>query len=78
MSHEYDALGRDILIQFPIGTLGDILAWFPYAPRFAAAHSCRLTCAMSSLLIPLLRDAYPQINFVTYKEMIEQKLAETF
>jgi autotransporter strand-loop-strand O-heptosyltransferase len=78
LSHEYDALGRDILIQFPIGTLGDILAWFPYAPRFAAEHGCRMTCAMSSLLIPLLRDAYPQINFVTHEELIEQKLAETF
>jgi hypothetical protein len=78
LSHEYDALGRDILIQFPIGTLGDILAWFPDAPQFAAEHGCRLTCAMSSLLIPLLRDTYPQINFVTHEEMIEQKLAETF
>ena len=32
LSHDYDARGQDILIQFPIGTLGDILAWFPYAP----------------------------------------------
>ena len=24
------------MIQFPIGTLGDILAWFPYANKFAA------------------------------------------
>ena len=77
LSHEYDALGRDVLIQFPIGTLGDILAWFPYAPRFAAAHGCRLTCAMSPLLIPLLRDAYPHINFVTHEELTEQKLADT-
>ena len=59
LTHEYDARDRDVLIQFPVGTLGDILAWFPYAARFAEAHGCRLTCAMSGLIIPLLRDAYP-------------------
>jgi hypothetical protein len=31
LAHDYDATGRDVLIQFPVGTLGDILAWFPYA-----------------------------------------------
>jgi autotransporter strand-loop-strand O-heptosyltransferase len=77
LSHDYDARDQDILIQFPIGTLGDILAWFPYAPRFAEQHGCRLICAMSELLIPLLRDAYPAIRFVTHEELTEQKLAET-
>jgi autotransporter strand-loop-strand O-heptosyltransferase len=77
LSHDYDARDREILIQFPIGTLGDIMAWFPYAPRFAAVHGCRLTCAMSGLLIPLLRDAYPSIRFVTHDELEEQKLPET-
>jgi autotransporter strand-loop-strand O-heptosyltransferase len=77
LSHDYDARGQEILIQFPIGTLGDILAWFPYAPRFAEVHGCRLICAMSELLIPLLRDAYPEIRFVTHEELTEQKLADT-
>src|SRR5580692_5958431 len=77
LSHDYDARDQDILIQFPIGTLGDILAWFPYAPRFAEQHGCRLICAMSELLIPLLRDAYPAIRFVTHEELTEQKLADT-
>jgi autotransporter strand-loop-strand O-heptosyltransferase len=77
LSHIYDARGRDVLIQFPVGTLGDILAWFPYAARFAAVHGCRLTCAMSGLIIQLLRAAYPTIRFVTHEELVEQKLAET-
>jgi autotransporter strand-loop-strand O-heptosyltransferase len=76
LTHEYDARDQEVLIQFPIGTLGDIMAWFPYAPRFAKVHGCRLTCAMSGLLIPLLRDAYPDILFVTHEELAEQKLAE--
>jgi autotransporter strand-loop-strand O-heptosyltransferase len=76
LSHEYDPLGRDVLIQFPIGTLGDIMAWFPYAARFGQVHACRLTCAMSGLLIPLLRDAYPTIRFVTHEELAAEKLSE--
>lgn len=78
LSHRYDARGKDVLIQFPIGTLGDILAWFPYAARFGEVHGCRLTCAMSELIIALLRDTYPAIRFVTHEELAAQKLAETF
>lgn len=55
---------------FPVGTLGASLAWFPYAARFAAVHQCRLTCAMSGLIIPLLREAYPEIRFVTHEEAV--------
>ncbi|HTW69149.1 MAG TPA: autotransporter strand-loop-strand O-heptosyltransferase, partial [Acetobacteraceae bacterium] len=77
LAHEYDARGRDILIQFPVGTLGDILAWFPYAARFGEVHGCRLTCAMSGLIIPLLRDAYPTIRFVTHEELAQENIPET-
>eukprot|EP01033_Poteriospumella_lacustris_P018869 gene18869-13606_t len=31
LDHRYSALDRDVLVQFPVGTLGDTLAWFPYA-----------------------------------------------
>ncbi len=77
LSHEYDARDREVLIQFPIGTLGDILGWFPYAARFGATHGCRLTCAMSDLIIPLLRQAYPAIRFVTHEQVVGQRLADT-
>jgi hypothetical protein len=43
LGHEYDARGRDILIQLPVGTLGDSLGWFPYVPRFAALHGARVS-----------------------------------
>jgi autotransporter strand-loop-strand O-heptosyltransferase len=77
LSHNYDARDRDIIIQFPIGTLGDTMGWFAYAARFAARHpGCRVTCAMSGLIIPLLRDAYPELTLVTHEELAEQRLAE--
>ncbi len=76
--HRFDARGQDVLVQFPVGTLGDILAWFPYAVKFRERNGCRLTCAMSGLIIPLLRDAYPEIRFVTHAEVVEGQLADTF
>ncbi len=76
LMHDYDARGREVLIHFPVGTLGDVLAWFPYAARFAERHGCRLTCAMSGLIIPLLHEAYPAIRFVTHEEVVAEGVAE--
>ena len=67
--HDYDAPDKEILIQFPVGTLGDIMGWFPYAVRFQRERGCRLTCAMSELLIPIFQDAYPEIKFVTHEQV---------
>ena len=49
LEHEYSARDREILIQFPIGTLGDTMGWFPYAVKFQQRHGCRLTCAMAEM-----------------------------
>ncbi len=78
MTHDHDPRHQDVLIQFPVGTLGDILAWFPYAARFAKKFpECRVTCALSGLIIPLLRDAYPNLRLVTHEEVVEEQLADT-
>ncbi len=63
-AHDYDARDRDVLICFPVGTLGDTIAWLSYAVRFAEAHPCRLTIAMAPHLINLFADAYPDIRFM--------------
>jgi autotransporter strand-loop-strand O-heptosyltransferase len=67
--HEYSAAGRDVLINFPVGPIGDTIGWFPYAVKFQQLHGCRLTCAMDERLIPLFRDAYPGITFLTHQEV---------
>lgn len=74
LSHAYDARDRDVLIQLPVGTIGDTVGWFPYVARFAAVHGARVTCAMSEILIPILRDAYPQIRFVTHEDVEKQSI----
>jgi autotransporter strand-loop-strand O-heptosyltransferase len=75
-NHRYDARDRDILIQLPVGTLGDTMGWFPYIPRFAAVHGARVICAMAGTIIPLFRKAYPEIRFVTHDDVVEQEIAE--
>ena len=75
-THEMDVKGQDVLILFPIGTLGDTLAWMPYAARFAATHQARVTCALSDLISPLFKKAYPDIQFFTPEEVTQQALTQ--
>lgn len=67
--HRLDLKDKDVLIQFPVGTLGDLIAWFPYAVKFERKHGCKLTCSMGARLIALFRDAYPSITFLTPEEV---------
>jgi autotransporter strand-loop-strand O-heptosyltransferase len=76
--HEYSARDRDVLVRFPVDTLGDPLGWFPYAIKFSEQHGCRLTCTMSKKMIALLRDSYPQINFLTETEIDPQKFYASY
>jgi autotransporter strand-loop-strand O-heptosyltransferase len=76
--HDYNAENEKVLVQFPVGTLGDIMGWFPYAVKFQEKHRCKLTCAMSPLLIPLFRNAYPDITFVTHEEVKPEEFYATY
>ena len=77
-AHDYDARDREVLIAFPVGTLGDTIAWASYALRFAERHGCRLTIAMSDVLIPLFADAYPEIRFVESKDVRPEDYYATY
>src|SRR5258708_1566680 len=67
--HEYSAKEREVMVQFPVGTLGDPMGWFPYAVKFQERHGCKLTCAMGDKLIAIFRAAYPNITFLTHEEV---------
>ncbi|WP_246787996.1 autotransporter strand-loop-strand O-heptosyltransferase [Bradyrhizobium sp. CCBAU 53421] len=77
-SHEYNATDRHVLIQFPVGTLGDTMGWFPYAVKFKDRHGCKLSCAMGAPLIELFRDAYPDIEFITHEEVKPERYYATY
>jgi autotransporter strand-loop-strand O-heptosyltransferase len=53
--------GQPVLIKFPIGTLGDLIGWFPYAEKFRKKYKCRLECTWARELIEIFRDQYPDI-----------------
>jgi autotransporter strand-loop-strand O-heptosyltransferase len=76
--HEYASAGQQVLIQFPVGTLGDTLGWFPYAVKFKERHNCHLTCAMAERLIPLFRDTHPGIEFVTHEAVDAERYYATY
>ena len=67
-----------MLIFFPVGTLGDTMGWFPYAAKFQQAHRCRLTCGMAEKLIPLFRDAYPEIEFLPHEAVRPDEYYATY
>jgi autotransporter strand-loop-strand O-heptosyltransferase len=69
LSHDYCAKDKNVLIAFPVGTLGDIIGWFSYAVKFQEKHDCKLTVAMSEKIIPLLQGAYPDITFLTHEQV---------
>jgi autotransporter strand-loop-strand O-heptosyltransferase len=76
--HEYSAKNHEVMVQFPVGTLGDPMGWFPYAVKFQERHGCKLTCAMGEKLIAIFRDAYPQINFLTHDEVKPERYYATY
>jgi autotransporter strand-loop-strand O-heptosyltransferase len=76
--HDYSARDREILVQFPVGTLGDPMGWFPYAVKFGERHGCRLSCALGDKLIGLFRDAYPGITFLTHEEVKPERYYATY
>ena len=76
--HDYSCEGREVLVQFPVGTLGDTMGWFPYAVKFQALHGCKLTCGMAEWLIPLYKDAYPDIKFVPHEGIEVERYYATY
>lgn len=77
-AHDYSAAGRDVLIRFPVDTLGDPLGWFPYAVKFKELHGCRVTCMMSDKISTLLRNGYPDVTFLTEHDVDPRRFYATY
>lgn len=77
-SHHYNAAGKDVLIVFPNGSLGDSLGWMPYAEKFRKKHQCNLTLAIGPALIELFEQSYPEIKFVNSVEYAKQEKRDSF
>lgn len=62
LDHRMDLKGKPVLIKFPVGTLGDLIGWFPYAEKFLRKHDCRLECTMAQNILELFKDQYKGIT----------------
>ena len=71
--HDYNAADREVMIQLPVGTLGDSIGWFSYVERFQQKHKCRLICVMSPFASDIVRNQYPDITFITKEETVQYK-----
>jgi autotransporter strand-loop-strand O-heptosyltransferase len=57
-----DYKGKRVLINFESSSLGDTIAWIPYALEFKKVHECDVI--VSTHLNYLFRDTYTEIEFV--------------
>lgn len=76
--HDYDAKGKKVLIKFPVGTLGDVLAWFPYAMAFKYRRECEVYCALAPEMAEIIQRTYPDLHFVGPEERPEDLYASYY
>jgi autotransporter strand-loop-strand O-heptosyltransferase len=69
LDHCMDLRGRPVLIKFPVGTLGDLIGWFPYAEKFREKHGCILACALGREMIEIFQGQYPDIELTVPQEV---------
>ena len=62
--HTLDLRDRKVVVQFPVGTIGDSIGWFSYAERFQKKHGCNLVLVVSDFLRDLVQKQYPQFEFI--------------
>lgn len=70
-THDFNAENRDVMIQMPVKTLGDAIAWFPYAYRFKEKHNCNLIVVVHAPIKRLFEAQYPDVKFITIDETME-------
>lgn len=69
LDHIMELKGKPVLLKFPVGTLGDLMGWFPYAEKFLHKHDCMLECSMGQPIIELVKEQYQDMTFVTPPEV---------
>jgi autotransporter strand-loop-strand O-heptosyltransferase len=70
---KYDATGKNVCISLHSSSLGDTLAWLPYAEEFRKKHNCNLY--VSTFINDLFIDQYPEINFIAPGTRVENLYA---
>lgn len=59
---QFDCRGKRVYIAFDSSSLGDTIAWIPYALEFKKKHDCHVV--VSTFKNNLFQDVYPELEFV--------------
>ncbi|MBN3868648.1 autotransporter strand-loop-strand O-heptosyltransferase [Gluconobacter kondonii] len=68
LHHELSLKGAPVLVQLPVGTLGDTIAWLPAVLRLARESGANVTCSIADVILPLVKAANPNITLVGHGE----------
>jgi autotransporter strand-loop-strand O-heptosyltransferase len=71
--HDFDLRGKKVYARLPVGTLGDIIAWFPYVEEFRKRHQCEMYLSMGEPIWQLFADAYPDLHYIRPEEEDERR-----
>ena len=72
-SHYFDPKDKEVMVQFPVGTIGDSIGWFSYMERFQQKTGCKLLCVMNPAIYCLFEKQYPNIKFLRANETKDYK-----
>jgi autotransporter strand-loop-strand O-heptosyltransferase len=69
--HDMDLTDKEVMVQLPVGTIGDSIGWFSYVERCQLKHKCKLICVMTPWIATLVKDQYPNITFIAPEETVK-------
>ena len=69
LDHLMDLRGKPVLIKLPMGAIGDIICWLPYADKFQKKHGCRLECPIAKNLVDLFAPQYPNLELAVAPDL---------
>ena len=71
--HEMNLNNKEVMVQMPVRTLGDSIAWFSYLERFQQKHNCKLIVVMNKNVRKIFEKQYPQFTYVEREDTINYK-----
>jgi len=69
--HKYNTEGKDVMVQLPVGTIGDSVGWFAYVERFQQKTKANIICVMNPIISILFKKQYPTITFIEPKDTLK-------
>lgn len=73
IEHNFNLKDKKVLLMLDSKSIGDTLAWIPYADEFRKKHGCKLS--VFTFHNYLFRDVYPDIKFVNKTDALSNYYA---